>query len=348
MLAILADDLTGALDSAAPFAGRGLLTEVALTPSAIALSLAEEPQVLAINLGTRELSRSEAHDLCMQTLALLPPQTVLFKKIDSRLKGHIEAELDAFKYKKSLIAPAIPEFSRVVIDGKIQGFGVEHPILISERLGKHAQNAFIPDTLTSDDMDKAFADAEASHVELFVGARGLAEAIARKMANSNQGKLVALPQGKGLLVIGSRDPITLDQIDNIVKTMKINHIKAPNGIFASLEAAAFKSDITLFQATEGQEKCTGQQVSNNLAVSVHPALTKCARTLLLCGGETANAVMQAMKINRFRLLGECLPGLAVANYGDQWLIAKSGGFGDPETFVHIAKQISVNGADYEN
>ncbi|RYE69578.1 MAG: four-carbon acid sugar kinase family protein, partial [Rhizobiaceae bacterium] len=35
MLVILADDLTGALDSAAPFAGRGIRTDVALNLDAI-------------------------------------------------------------------------------------------------------------------------------------------------------------------------------------------------------------------------------------------------------------------------------------------------------------------------
>lgn len=348
MLAILADDMTGALDSAAPFAGRGLHTEVALTPSAILAALAENPEVLAINLASRELSMDEARDLSVQTLASLPEGTVLFKKIDSRLKGHVKDELDAFTFQKALVAPAIPEFERVVKHGQLQGFGVEHPISIAGRLGKHADKAFIPDILSDEDMDKALNMAEAAGVDLFVGARGLAEAMARQMTNNKNGKPVLLPQGEILLVIGSRDPITLHQIDKLTHNMQVHHIKAPNGVVHPIEQGPIKSEITLVQAAEGQELCTGQQVSNNLAVSVHPALTNCAKTLLLCGGETANAVMQAMKISRFRLLGECLPGLAVANYGGQWLIAKSGGFGDPETFVHIAKQISVNGADYEN
>lgn len=348
MLAILADDMTGALDSAAPFAGRGLRTEVALAPSAIQMALAKKPEVLAINLASRELTLEEARDLSAQILATLPLNTIIFKKIDSRLKGNIKAELDSFTFHKALVAPAIPEFERVVKNGHLQGFGVEYPISIAACLGDHADKALIPDIITDEDMDMALDTAKATGVDLFVGARGLADAIARQMTKHQHSKRVQLPQGKVLLIIGSRDPITLHQIDNLLENMQTNYIKAPNGVIHSVDQGSIKTEITLVQATEANEICSGQQVSKNLAVSVHPALTLSAKTLLMCGGETANAVMQEMQIDHFQLLGECLPGLAVAYYGNHCLIAKSGGFGDPETFIHLAKQTSGDGAKNEN
>ncbi len=48
VLVIVADDLTGALDTAAPFAARGLRTEVVLKVAAVAEGLALLPDVLSI------------------------------------------------------------------------------------------------------------------------------------------------------------------------------------------------------------------------------------------------------------------------------------------------------------
>ncbi len=80
-------------------------------------------------------------------------------------------------------------------------------------------------------------------------------------------------------------------------------------------------------------------VAQNLAVSVHPRLTAQARTLLLCGGATAEAVLARMGITCFRLEGECLPGLGLAYAGGQCIIAKSGGFGGPETLANLAGKL---------
>ena len=87
MLAILADDLTGALDTAAPFAARGMHTEVVLTVDAIEEALHEKPAVLSINLGSRELTADAAQRVTAATLATLPAGTSLFKKIELASQG---------------------------------------------------------------------------------------------------------------------------------------------------------------------------------------------------------------------------------------------------------------------
>ncbi len=58
--------------------------------------------------------------------------------------------------------------------------------------------------------------------------------------------------------------------------------------------------------------------------------------LLLCGGATAEAVLARLGVTGFRLMGECLPGLGLAYAGGQCIIAKSGGFGAPDTLRTIA------------
>lgn len=73
MLAIVADDLTGALDAAAPFAARGFHVEVALAIEAIGDALGAGPDVLSINLGSRELSAESARQRAAAALGALLP-----------------------------------------------------------------------------------------------------------------------------------------------------------------------------------------------------------------------------------------------------------------------------------
>jgi uncharacterized protein YgbK (DUF1537 family) len=337
MLVILADDLTGALDTAAPFAARGMHVEVALSTDAVSEALSEAPAVLSINLASRETSKEAARRMTQAALAALPPDVRLFKKVDSRLKGHIEAELDAMSYRAALVAPAIPAFGRIVANGCVTGFGVDTPIAIAEKLGVHAARTTIPDIASQDEMRLWLARACDGEMDLLVGARGLAEALAEKMGGSAPAQAAEIPVGPGLFVIGSRDPITLAQIDALRDAAKPRYLPAPNGRLADVHAD--DNALTLLQAVPGNSDMTSGEVSHALAESVCPELTDAASTLLLSGGATAEAVLKKMGIARFRLLGECLPGLGLAHAQGRCIIAKSGGFGQPDTLREIASRL---------
>jgi uncharacterized protein YgbK (DUF1537 family) len=337
VLVIVADDLTGALDAAAPFAARGLRTEVVLKISAIAQGMALAPDVLSVNLASRELAPQQAFLLMQQVIKLLPVGVRLFKKIDSRLKGHIASELDAISYRRALVAPAIPSFKRVVRHGSIEGFGVTKPISIADVLGKHAARAIIPDALRDDDLLRALDTAEASNVDLLVGARGLAEALACRMTERADARLVAPPVGAGLFVIGSHDQITMQQVEELRRLKMVSFNPAPNGVIAV--SAPGSAPMVLVQATAGETQIPSEIVSENLARSVHPRFTSKAQTMLLCGGATAEAVLNHMGIERFRLEGECMPGLGLAHAEGQCIIAKSGGFGQPDTLAKLAERL---------
>ena len=337
MLAILADDLTGALDASAPFAARGMRVEVALTVEAIGEALRARPAVLAINLGSRELDVAAARDRTTAALGALPPATRLFKKIDSRLKGHIAAELDVMPFKSALVAPAIPSFGRIVRDAKVQGFGIADPISIHECLGRHAERATVPDTISQDDLLEWVARSDAAGFDLLVGARGLAEALADTMTDRASAQLAELRRGRALFVVGSHDPITLAQVDELRRTFDVNYLAAPNGKI--VETRPSDDSITVVQAVQGEFPTDPLQVSRALAKAVAPMVSKTVSTLLLIGGATAEAVMEEMGINRFRLAGECLPGLGLAHARGLCIITKSGGFGAPDTLVRIAARL---------
>ncbi|MGV1784372.1 MULTISPECIES: four-carbon acid sugar kinase family protein [Agrobacterium] len=337
MLLIFSDDLTGALDAAAPFAGRGLSTEVAIGLEGVPAAVADAPAVLSVNLGCRDGKADEARRRTQELMALVPADTILFKKIDSRLKGHIAAEMDAVSYRHALVAPAIPDFGRIVVDGSVSGFGVDGTISVHERLGGHASRCAIPDTLSHADIREALLAGRANGVDLLVGARGLAEALAEMMTAQAVPEAASIPVGKGLFVIGSRDPITVEQIEILKGTGLVSVTDAPNGV-VPFHAHA-RSSLTLVYATQGAENLSPLEVSDQLAYGVVPLFTTGTDTLLLSGGATAEAVLLAMGVSRLRLAGECLPGLGVGWSGDQCIIAKSGGFGQADTLKRIAKMM---------
>lgn len=334
MLVIIADDLTGALDTAAPFAARGLRTEVVLDLDAVRVALDGLPDVLSINLASREMSAEAARSAMRRIVERLPLGMRLFKKVDSRLKGHVAAELDALSYRTALVAPAIPSFGRVVRDGHVEGFGVDRPISIAAALGSHAVRSSVPDTLTDSDLARALEQTADDGADLLVGARGLAEAVASRMTGKKTASLVAPPAGPALFVIGSHDRITLEQVERLRDLPSLVYRPAPNGILP--DADRQPSPFALVQATPGDVVNSPESVARNLATSVHPSLTRGAGTLLLCGGATAEAVLAHMGIVHFRLEGECLPGLGLAYADGQCIIAKSGGFGGADTLVTLA------------
>ncbi len=328
-LAIIADDLTGALDAAAPFAARGIKTVVALNAGALADAIASGARIVSVSTDSREITPEAAAETVRRALASLPPGTAIFKKVDSRLKGNIAAELDAFTYQRSLVVPAIPDFARVTRNGQIEGFGVSKPIDIADRLGTHADRAHIPDASTSADIDRALAQTH----DLAIGARGLAEAMARRMAPGADAAPIVLPQGKAYCVIGSQDPITLGQLARLRATQhEMVDLLAPNGV-AALPTKT--SSLTLIQAVPGAVAADGKSVAMALGASLARLKPGAGDLLVLSGGATAQVILDALGIEVLNLLGEVQPGLPIAHAGGLTVVTKSGGFGEPDCLSRL-------------
>ncbi|SDL30903.1 four-carbon acid sugar kinase family protein [Siphonobacter aquaeclarae] len=118
MIAVLADDLTGAAEIAGIGRRYGLRTELALD-----IIPDTQPDLLVVTADTRSLSEEEAihrtGELCRKLLTLNPEW--VYKKIDSVLRGHVRAELEVqravFGQQKVWIVPAHPLMERGVKNG---------------------------------------------------------------------------------------------------------------------------------------------------------------------------------------------------------------------------------------
>ena len=325
-LAIIADDLTGALDASAPFSGCAHV-RVAVAVTEFPEVLASGADIVAVSTGSREIAECEARQRVAHALSLVPPGTRVMKKIDSRLKGNVAAELDAFAGRHFVVLPAIPEFGRVVSGGALQGFGVETPIAISRCLG--AIRADIPDTVSDADMDAAAGAADEEAV--LVGARGLAQALARAMG-ANPAEQPQL-SGPMLFAVGSNDPITLAQVAAL-STMCPDacYVAAPSGDAAARPPDA-RSAVTILQATSGSET-RRDAVARHFAASV-AGWIEGMRMVLLTGGATAEAVFDKLGICALVVEGEALPGLPLCRVGERIFVTKSGGFGAADTLVRL-------------
>ncbi|MBN1362726.1 MAG: hypothetical protein JW993_19160 [Sedimentisphaerales bacterium] len=125
MIAVIADDITGAAEIAAIGWRRGLSAQVQMTPNPKAGA-----DLVTIDTDTRSLpgdtARSILKDIAGRLRAL--PVQWHFKKVDSVLRGNVGAELEtlmeALGKRRTILAPANPSKGRIIVDGRYYINGV--------------------------------------------------------------------------------------------------------------------------------------------------------------------------------------------------------------------------------
>lgn len=120
---IIADDFTGANDSIVRFATAGARA-VTICKTPFIKELLTSYQAVAINTNSRGMSHAEAYQTNHQVGQKLPLHSgdVVYKKIDSALRGKIGVEIDGLldgvgHEKIALVAPAFPENLRITAGG---------------------------------------------------------------------------------------------------------------------------------------------------------------------------------------------------------------------------------------
>ena len=125
-LAVVADDLTGAMDTGVQFAKCGLQTAVMLTEGELAVG-----EVVVVSTDSRSVTAAEAYH---RTTVLGPQLTdrLVYKKIDSTMRGNIGPEieglLDSMGLERALVTPSFLAAGRTVVNG----FHRVHGVLLAE------------------------------------------------------------------------------------------------------------------------------------------------------------------------------------------------------------------------
>lgn len=122
-IGIIADDLTGADDTALQFHLRGANTQILLDYSIIPENKVST-QVWAIPTETRNIDAPTAYERVKHATQILVNNfnvEYFYKKMDSTLRGHVAVEalamLDALEWDAAVIIPAFPQEGRTTIGG---------------------------------------------------------------------------------------------------------------------------------------------------------------------------------------------------------------------------------------
>ena len=188
-IGLIADDLTGALDSGAGFAKAGLRSVMPFGPTGT-VALPVGADVIIFNTATREgdavVARERAREAALRLLG--HGVSLIYKKMDSVLRGHpgpeLSGVLDAIAIThpgaRALVAPAFPAQGRTTVDG-VQ---LVHGVPVASHLGRleHAlapvfASCDIRDATTDDDLRVIARDGVAGVRILWVGSAGLASQV---------------------------------------------------------------------------------------------------------------------------------------------------------------------------
>src|ERR1700728_2906296 len=188
-LRLIADDLTGALDTAAQFSGAicplpVLLDETAAAPEGS----------YALNLSCRDGDQRTAVACTRDSLYCYSGADLAFKKIDSLLRGHWAAELaEVIKsgmFRRIVLAPAVPAHGRLTRGGlQMLAQPSGDPALIKDVVAelKHGVSSrgfdceiVLLDAESDADLDAIAKRYASEPATLWCGAAGLARALGQE------------------------------------------------------------------------------------------------------------------------------------------------------------------------
>ena len=171
IVGIIADDLTGANDTALQFHLKGANTQILLNDNIDLLNI-KGTQTWAIATETRNVNSKEAYDKVFKTTETIVKKVnpdYFYKKIDSTIRGNIAIEilavLGALNWEASIICPAFPAESRVTIGGYhlLKGIPIERTEMARDP-HKPIMESHIP-TLLKSQLTQEYEDL-VGHIEL--------------------------------------------------------------------------------------------------------------------------------------------------------------------------------------
>jgi len=351
---LIADDLTGACDAAVHFAMRGRRTMVPIAPCAELAGAA----VIAISTDSRDLEPTAARDAIAAAATRLPvgSPSILFKKIDSTLRGHAGAEIAAaltvFGCDAAVVCPAFPRMNRIVEAGclRVAGAADFAPIEVAAHLRAqglegcvHTGPEAIPEAIASGarivvldavcdrDLDRIVAMGLALDLRvLWAGSAGLASALARTLPAGPPSRPRLAPKGPVLFCIGSDHRATLAQQAALVDHRGALLVRSGLTSREFMEAALGRGRHVVSRIPHGR-----------VPAEWLPELAARASALVLSGGYTAAQFCRAAGVQRIELFDEIIPGvpwgvIRGGVFDGISVVTKSGGFGDDDALIQVA------------
>lgn len=363
-LRMIADDLTGALDSAARFARAG-------APIDVVWRLCTPQRSVAIDAGTRELDAASAAARVAAQVAAFPAEPVAcdFLKIDSLLRGHAAAEIAAWRatrpFDHLVLAPAFPGQGRRTRGGR--QYWRDGEAWVPTRCDLAAElgaAGFLPALCQAGEAAPAGvslwdAESEADLAAivaagrklagrvLWCGCGGLAAALAGAMMPEQHGASARpAPLARPVLgLFGTDHPVTAGQL----AACDARLLAWTDASAASAEAIGerLRGDGAALVRAVLPEGLARDVAARRIEESFAALLARLAppATLLVAGGETLRGVCRALGADRLELTGQISPGiprsiLRGGRFDGVEIVSKSGAFGGRDALARLLAEVS--------
>jgi uncharacterized protein YgbK (DUF1537 family) len=332
MIAVIADDMTGAAEIGGVGIRYGLRTEVRMeVPEGKPVqgeTAAGQTELLVIATDTRSMARDEAVEemrrVTRAVMALGPAW--VYKKTDSVLRGHVAdellAQMEVMGIGKALLAPANPGLGRTIKGGRYYINGVpihetsfrddpEYPVSSSEvrvMLGAPEEKIVVGEVETADDL------------------RALAACVDEGTFPAGAAEFFAVMLGRKEVV---REPAR-EQVDEMRRP-----ILFVSGTAFRKVAGQDGGDIVRRLREEGKATVAGWP-RESIAEQVRQVLSEVkVRELVIEGGATAYAVLRATGLTTFVPVEEMALGVVRMHAGDIYATIKPGSYTWPGKILTI-------------
>lgn len=324
-----------------------------------------------------------------------------YKKIDSLLRGNIGAECEALLCaagrKKMFLLPAFPDNGRYTRGGcqyygdkpvtesvlgkdrfskqlssslpelfRLQNCGVQTRVVgISEPLPKEQvtePTVYVFDAETNGQLRERAVELKNTQLPwVAAGCAGFAEVIPLALGLESGADREIQPVSKALVVSGSINPISIEQVRNIdsagykVLYLSYEQIRERPEMLEkiiSLARKELRQSGTVIVATSGdadgtdlmKEKDAMCSIMAAAAAGIIDGIKDCA--LVVFGGDTSLGIIQEMRVKEIKPVCEIAPGvvcstLVVDDGSKNVFITKSGGFGGKDTIVEILSFLNL-------
>ena len=372
-----------------------------------------DTDVLSVDGNTRHLDSRKAADETAKLVRryIREDGQMLFKKLDSTLRGNVAAELAAALGARrslarskerivALLAPAFPANGRTTSNGRqlVHGKPLEetdlwrreslpaqshipemlrvvglHPVLIGLNLIRSGNDVLegtmktlsadadvlVCDAETDQDLS-AIADASMAlgRSTIWAGSAGLAYHLPKAAGLAFRvgcppGSFLEQPVALGptLFVVGSLSSVSREQVEVLTASSEVIGINIPpNTLLAGETSSDWREhelaltqaldagmDVAVCPGAEFHDSTMGQLLSAALARIVKPYADRIGG-LVVTGGESARAVLEAWGIHRLRLINELEAGVA-CSVTEGWsgllpVLTKAGAFGTSRTLLN--------------
>lgn len=337
---VIADDITGAAEIAGIAFSKGHQVSLVCGSSACCDIVAAQTTVIATD--TRSMTEAEAIAESHRIASHLSPLTTyLFKKTDSALRGHVEAELTALMeatgYQRAVYLPANPSKGRIIKNGRYYinnvpihetdfSFDPEFPAktsVLKERFpDAEAKGIIMPDAESEENIRRLIAEYNDGKT-LFAGAADLFSAL----LNVNHGDAYhgdrpsdsslrlanhgVSPLYDTLILCGSTQSKALELgIPIAPMPREVYDGNEDLSLWDTSEYAKTHSLILTMPFTHRTGKKAAVHLRSMMAQKTKELITQHQPShLIIEGGATAWATLQTLGWTQFKIVAQIAPGV---------------------------------------